>query len=126
MGMIMTEAHRPQVGEHHYRWAMKLIASPSPVLVANLAWNLRNQGRMAESRQLYQESVRLDPAVFQTLYGWARMEENPSVLLNRAILHGRLKASGRQLFGRVEQLAGTGEIAVGRHRRVSPFRHDDD
>jgi Flp pilus assembly protein TadD len=34
MGMIMTGAHRPQVGEHHYRWAMKLIASPSPVLVA--------------------------------------------------------------------------------------------
>jgi tetratricopeptide (TPR) repeat protein len=112
MGMIMTEAHRPQVGEHHYRWAMKLIASPSPILIANLAWNLKNQGRMAESRALYEESVRLDRTIFQTLYGWARMEEtdrnfaraqelldaaeglspgNPSVLLQRAILHGRLK-----------------------------------
>ena len=112
MGMIMTEAHRPQVGEHHYRWALKLIALPSPVLVANLAWNLKNQGRMAESRQLYQESVRLDPTIFQTLFGWARMEEtdrnfaraeelldaaeklspgNPSVLLQRAILRARVK-----------------------------------
>jgi tetratricopeptide (TPR) repeat protein len=112
MGMIMTEAQRPQVGEHHYRRAMKLIASPSPILIANLAWNLKNQGRMAESRALYEESVRLDPEIFQTLYGWARMEEtdrnfararelfdaaealspgNPSVLLHRAILHGRVK-----------------------------------
>ena len=112
MGMIMTEAQRPQVGEHHYRRAMKLLAAPNAILIANLAWNLKNQGRMAESRALYEESVRLDPAIFQTLYGWARMEEtdrnfaragelldaaeslspgNPSVLLHRAILHGRVK-----------------------------------
>ena len=112
MGMIMTEAQRPQVGEHHYRQAMKLLAAPSPILVANLAWNLKNQGRMAESRALYEESARLDPGIFQTLYGWARMEEtdrnfaragelldaadklspaNPSVLLQRAILKGRIK-----------------------------------
>ena len=113
MGMIMTEAQRPQVGEHHYRRAMTLLAGPSPILIANLAWNLKNQGKMAESRKLYEESVKLDPAIFQTLYGWARMEEtdrnfaragelldaaeklspgNPSVLLHRAILHGRVKA----------------------------------
>jgi tetratricopeptide (TPR) repeat protein len=112
MGMIMTEAQRPKVGEHHYRRAMKLLAAPSAILIANLAWNLKNQGRMAESRALYEESMRLDPAIFQTLYGWARMEEtdrnfaragelldaaeslspgNPSVLLHRAILHGRVE-----------------------------------
>ena len=113
MGMIMTEAQRPQVGEHHYRQAMKLIPKPSPILLANLAWNLKNQGKMAELRKLYEELVKLDPAIFQTLYGWARMEEtdrnlakagelldaaeklspeNPSVLLQRAVLHGRVKA----------------------------------
>ncbi|HXZ15917.1 MAG TPA: sulfotransferase [Roseiarcus sp.] len=111
MGMIMTEAHRPHVGEHHYRAAMRLMAKPSPILTANLAWNLRNQGRMGESRAFYEESVRLDPTIFQTHYGWARMEEsdrnfaraaeelnkadklspgNPSVLLQRAILYGRV------------------------------------
>src|SRR5208337_514409 len=77
------------------------------------AWNLKNQGRMAEARDLYQQSVALDPNVFQTLYGWAQMEEtdrnfaragelldaaerlspgNPGVLLERAVLHGRVKA----------------------------------
>ena len=52
MGMIMTEAQRPQVGEHHYRRAHELLGAPSPILLANLAWNLKNQGRMEESRQL--------------------------------------------------------------------------
>jgi tetratricopeptide (TPR) repeat protein len=112
MGMIMTEAQRPQVGEHHYRRALALLPQPSAILLANLAWCLKNQGRMAESRRLYEESVALDPSVFQTLYGWARMEEtdrnfaragelldaaerlspgNPNVLLQRAVLHGRVK-----------------------------------
>ncbi|MGH6799759.1 MAG: tetratricopeptide repeat protein, partial [Roseiarcus sp.] len=111
MGMIATEAQRPHVGEHHYRQAMKLLGTPSAILIANLAWNLKNQGRMAESRALYQQSLRLNPAIFQTLYGWARMEEtdrnfaragelldaaerlspgNAGVLLHRAILHGRV------------------------------------
>jgi len=110
--MIMTEAQRPQVGEHHYRRALALLPQPSAILLANLAWCLKNQGRMAESRRLYEESVALDPTVFQTLYGWARMEEtdrnvaragelldaaeklspgNPNVLLQRAVLHGRVK-----------------------------------
>jgi tetratricopeptide (TPR) repeat protein len=113
MGMIMTEAQRPQVGEHHYRRARELLSEPSAILLANLAWNLKNQGRMAESRRLYEDSVALDPTIFQTLFGWARMEEtdrnfaragelldqaeklspdNPNVLLQRAVLHGRVKA----------------------------------
>jgi tetratricopeptide (TPR) repeat protein len=113
MGMIMTEAHRPHVGEHHYRRARDLLSEPSAILTANLAWNLKNQGRMAESRELYQQSVALDPTLFQTLYGWAQMEEtdrnftraaellnaaeklspgDPRVLLQRAVLHGRVRA----------------------------------
>src|SRR5579862_3678786 len=110
MGMILTEAQRPQVGEHHYRRALELLGRPDPILLANLAWNLKNQGRMAESRGFYEQSVALNPAIFQTLYGWARMEEtdrnfaraaelldaaeriapgSSSVMLARAVLHGR-------------------------------------
>lgn len=112
MGMIMTEAHRPQVGEYHYRRVIELIGSPNAIVYANLAWNLKNQGRIEESRKLYEDSVRLDPHVFQTLYGWAQMEEtdrnfaragelldaaerlspgNRTVRLARAVLHGRTK-----------------------------------
>jgi tetratricopeptide (TPR) repeat protein len=112
MGMIMTEAQRPQVGEHHYRRVMEIINQPNAILYANLAWNLKNQGRIDEARQLYEQSVALDPNVFQTIYGWAKMEEtdrnfaragelldtaerlspgNRTVQLARAVLHGRTK-----------------------------------
>ena len=112
MGMILTEANRPQVGEYHYRRVIELLGKRQPVLLANLAWNLKNQGKMTEARALYTEAVALDPTILQTLLGWARMEEtdrefvranelldmaerlapgNPSILLHRAILHGRVK-----------------------------------
>jgi tetratricopeptide (TPR) repeat protein len=67
MGMIMTEAQRPQVGEYHYRRVMELLGTPNAILYANLAWNLKNQGRIDESRKLYEQSMRLDPNVFQTV-----------------------------------------------------------
>ncbi len=113
MGMIMTEANRPQVGEHHYRRVLALLDRPNAILLANLAWNLKNQGRLAEARKLYEQSVRLDPEVLQTLLGYARLEEtdrdfaraaelldaaervapgNASVLLARAVLFGRTKS----------------------------------
>jgi len=110
MGMIMTEANRPQIGEYHYRKVIELSRGRDPILLANLAWNLRNQGRMAESRQLYEESCAQAPEILQTLLGWARLEEadrnveraaelldraerlapgNPSIMLTRAVLSGR-------------------------------------
>src|SRR5262249_51477307 len=52
MGMILTEANRPQVGEYHYRRVLELTDQRDPVLLANLAWNLKNQGRMQEARTL--------------------------------------------------------------------------
>lgn len=118
MGMIMTEANRPQLGEYHYRRVLDLTGRRDPIVLANLAWNLKNQGKMAESRALYQESVGQNPSVLQTLLGWARMEEadrrferagtllddaerlapnNPSILLSRAVLFGRSRAYSQAL-----------------------------
>jgi len=115
MGMIMTEAQRPHVGEFHYNRARELLPEPSAILLANLAWNLKNQGRMAESRALYETSVALQPDIFQTLYGWAKMEETdrnfprarqlleaaeklapgaPDVMMQKAVLLGREKRYG--------------------------------
>ena len=112
MGMIMTEAQRPQVGEYHYRRVLELTGTRDPILLANLAWNLKNQGRMDEARALYQESVAAAPKIRQTLLGYARLEEadrkfaaaaaildqverewphDPALLLQRAVLLGRMK-----------------------------------
>ncbi|MDE2005002.1 MAG: sulfotransferase [Rhodospirillales bacterium] len=111
MGMILTEAYRPQVGEYHYRKVLDLTGRRDAILLANLAWNLKNQGRMDEARALYEESVAAAPEILQTLLGWARLEEadrrfdaamaaldraeraapdNPSVRLSRALVLGRM------------------------------------
>jgi Tfp pilus assembly protein PilF len=113
MGMIMTEINRPQIGEYHYRRAIELADQRGAVLLANLAWNLKNQGKMAEARALYEESMAAEPGILQTVLGWARLEEadrnfdkagelldkadalapgNQSVMLSRAVLHGRRRA----------------------------------
>jgi tetratricopeptide (TPR) repeat protein len=112
MGMIMTEASRAQIGEYHYRRVLELTGQRDPILLANLAWNLKNQGRMKEARQLYEESVTAAPQVRQTLLGFARLEEadrnfdaaskvldkadeefpnDPGVRLTRAVLLGRMR-----------------------------------
>jgi tetratricopeptide (TPR) repeat protein len=114
----MTEANRPQIGEYHYRKVIELAKNRDPIVVANLAWNLKNQGRMAEARELYEESSAAAPAVVQTWLGWARLEEadrdftraaelldraeqlapgNPSILLSRAVLCGRTEAYSQAL-----------------------------
>ena len=63
MGMIMTEANRPRVGEYHYRKVIALSGRRDPILLANLAWNLKNQGRIAEARALYEEASAAGPEV---------------------------------------------------------------
>lgn len=75
MGMILTEAHKPQLGEYHYGQALQLSGTRDPILLANLAWSLKSQGKMEPARQLYIESTALAPNVPQTLLGWARLEE---------------------------------------------------
>ena len=127
MGMIMTEANRPQIGEYHYRRVLELARVRDPIVLANLAWNLKNQGRMTESRELYEEASAAAPDVMLTWLGWARMEEadrnfaragelldraeklapgNPSIMLSRAVLCGRTGSYG-QALGIVDAMATT-------------------
>ena len=110
MGMIMTEAQRPRLGEYHYRQVLAISGARDPILLANLAWCLKNQGRMEEARALYEESAAAAPGIRQTLLGWARLEEadrnfgaaidkldrldalfpdDPGSILTRAVVLGR-------------------------------------
>jgi tetratricopeptide (TPR) repeat protein len=117
MGIVLTEANRPHTGEYHYRKVLELTGRRDPITLANLAWNLKNQGRIDESRELYGEAATAD-ADLHTLLGWARMEEadrnldralelldraeqvapdNPSILLLRAVVYGRSRDYRRAL-----------------------------
>ncbi|MDB5395278.1 MAG: tadD [Rhodospirillales bacterium] len=112
MGMILTDGNRPRVGEFHYKRVLELTGGRDPILLANLAWNLKTQGRIAEARVLYEESVAAAPNIMLTWLGWARMEEadrnfarafelldkaaalapeHQGVELSRAVLHGRMQ-----------------------------------
>lgn len=75
MGMAMTEMHRPVVGEYHCRKALELAGRRIPLVLANLATNLMNQGRIEEARAHYRESNEGAPHTRQTLIAWARLEE---------------------------------------------------
>jgi tetratricopeptide (TPR) repeat protein len=112
MGLVLTEGNRPLIGEYHYRRVLELADPQEPITLANLAWNLKNQGRMVEARALYEKSMAVKPGVIQTVLGFAKMEEadrkfdtalslldqaeqifpdNPSVALTRATVLARQK-----------------------------------
>ena len=153
LGMAMTEAQRPQDGEYHYTKVLELSGRRDPVVLANLAWNLKSQGRMQEARALYQESLAAAPAIRQTLLGWARLEEadrdfdaanalldraealfpsDPALLLTRAVLLGRTKHHA-QALAMLDRLAeqtpdghlGPNELAEKGRLLDQMGRHDD-
>ena len=117
MGITLTEVNRPHTGEYHYRKVLELTGRREPATIANLAWNLKNQGRIDEARGLYEEAAAANGDL-PTLLGWARMEEadrnldralelldraeqlshdNPSILLLRAVVYGRSRDHRRAL-----------------------------
>jgi Flp pilus assembly protein TadD, contains TPR repeats len=75
MGLVMTEANRALIGEYHYREVLRLLDRDDAVTLANLAWNLKTQGRIEEARLLYARSLEINPTVLQSVLGWARTEE---------------------------------------------------
>lgn len=111
MGMVLTEANRPALGEFHYNRALALSGTRDPVVLANFALCLKNQGKMQAARALYQESLGTAPDSLHALLGLARLEEadrnltaamtlldraaalvpeNPNVRLLRATVLGRM------------------------------------
>jgi tetratricopeptide (TPR) repeat protein len=117
MGIALTESNRPHTGEYHYRKVLELTRRRDPATIANLAWNLKNQGRIDEARALYNEAAAAEPGL-HALLGWARMEDadrnldralelldraeqiapdNPSILLQRAMVYGRKRDHPRAL-----------------------------
>jgi tetratricopeptide (TPR) repeat protein len=133
LAMVLTGVHRPQPGEYHYRRVLSLTGKRDPIVIANLAWNLKKQGRFEEARLLYQESVSANPRVRQSLLGWARLEEadgrfeaasslldlidrlfpdDPDSLLTRAVLHTRRHDNDRAfaVLDRLEQQVRQGKL----------------
>jgi Flp pilus assembly protein TadD len=133
LGMILTETNRPQAGEYHYRRVLDLTGQRDPILLANLGWNLKSQGRMEEARALYRESLAAAPSIRQTLIGYVRLEEadrrfdtatetldlaqaaypdEPQLRLARAVLLGRTGARP-EAIALIERMAEEKEGQLG-------------
>ncbi|RZJ79544.1 MAG: tetratricopeptide repeat protein, partial [Brevundimonas sp.] len=95
MAMVMTEQRRAVIGEHHCRRALDLAGKRIPLVVANLATNLFNQGKVDEARALYRESDEAAPNNRQTLLAWARLEEADRKLDAASDLLDRIEAFSR-------------------------------
>jgi tetratricopeptide (TPR) repeat protein len=61
MGVVFTETGALLAGERHYRQALKLLAREDGMVLGNLAWNLKLQGRLSEAEALYGKALKLRP-----------------------------------------------------------------
>jgi tetratricopeptide (TPR) repeat protein len=113
MGMAMTELNRAVVGEYHCRKALELLDTRPALVLANLATNLVNQGRIDEARILYQEADAAVPDNRQTLLAWARMEEADRKFAAAHALLDRLDT----LFADDAAVALTRAMTLGREKR---------
>ena len=72
-GIVFTETGRLLPGEQHYRLALGLLDAADLAILGNLAWNLKLQGRLAESATLYDTVLKLRPGALRNLAGAAQV-----------------------------------------------------
>lgn len=111
MGLIMSETNRALAGEYHFHRALEYGGENARV-AANLANNLKYQGKMDESERYYELALKIEPGHVPTIVNYARMEEarrnfpkawdllkraesiapeGVDLSLTKAVLHGREK-----------------------------------
>ncbi len=74
MGVVLTETQQLAAGERHYRKALALLGRADGLVLANLAWNLKLQGRLAEAGVLYEQALALRPENKRGVGGFAQVE----------------------------------------------------
>jgi tetratricopeptide (TPR) repeat protein len=84
MGVILTETGAWTGGEAHYRRAMALLDRDDGMVLANLAWNLKLQGRLDEAARVYENALLIKPDNARGIGGFAQVEAGRG-RLHRAI-----------------------------------------
>ncbi len=74
LGTLLSEQNDLTAGEWHFRRALELGGSAAAPL-ANLALNLMQQGRTAESESAFREADRLAPGNLRILAHWSKLQE---------------------------------------------------
>ncbi|HQT64689.1 MAG: hypothetical protein B7Z75_03525 [Acidocella sp. 20-57-95] len=74
LGVVLTETGQIRAGEVHYRKAVNLLERDDGTVLANLAWNLKQQGRLNEAATTYEKALRLRPDNARGVGGFAQVE----------------------------------------------------
>jgi len=74
MGVVLTETGAVAEGEAHYRKALKLLGRDDGLVLANLAWNLKLQGRLDEAAGVYETALALRADNKRGVGGQAQVE----------------------------------------------------
>lgn len=74
LGVVLTESGALQAGERHYRQALAVLGRDDGVVLANLAWNLKLQGRLDEAVAIYEKAMALQPDNRRGQGGYAQVE----------------------------------------------------
>ncbi len=74
MGVVLTETGNAAAGEYHYRRAIRLLGKEDALALSNLAWNLRQQGRLDEAAELYAKVITPESDNRRGIGGYAQVE----------------------------------------------------
>ena len=74
LGVIFTETGQSRQGEQHYRRALALHQREDGMLLGNLAWNLKLQGRLQEAAAIYERALAIRPDNRRAAGGFAQVE----------------------------------------------------
>jgi tetratricopeptide (TPR) repeat protein len=74
MGVVLTETGKVRAGEAHYRKAVALLGRDDGMVLANIAWTLKLQGRLEEAAAIYEKALALRPDNSRGIGGFAQVE----------------------------------------------------
>ena len=86
LGVVFTETGRLHQGEQHYRRAIELRGENDGLVDGNLAWNLRQQGRLDEAAAVYDRALAASPDNRRAIGGFAQVETGRGNLARAAAL----------------------------------------
>jgi Flp pilus assembly protein TadD len=120
MGIIFTETGQWRQGEHHYRRALALQDPGDGMVLGNLAWNLKLQGRLEEAAGYYERALAAGTANRRVIGGYAQVEAargnmaHAAALLDTALAEPDADRSLRLLRALLDLLLNQPEAVLGR------------
>jgi tetratricopeptide (TPR) repeat protein len=120
LGVALTETGSLPAGERHYRRALQFLGREDGLVLANLAWNLKLQGRLDEAAAVYERALALRADNKRAVGGFAQVQmarglwPQAAALLNSALAQWPDERTLRLLLVLTEIHLGAPQAALAR------------